>query len=338
MYNRKGSLSIAGFLGCRRIYIDERSPGNDNVRSMAVKHLLLDRNVILTLSVAMGLVWADGSRWTESLILPVLVVVMTFSLTDVTRIDFASPKALLGPALLGAAMNYVVLSIVILGLTGVLIRDGSFRIGFVLIAAVPPAVAVVPFTVFLRGDVGFSLMGNIGGYLAGLLLMPLIVLWFIGPGFVDSSRLAVTMLELIVAPLIVSRLLLWSPVSRFVQPIKGAVINWSFFILSYTIIGLNREALVGDPLILVPSFAVVLGSTILLSWVVEAAGILLRIEKKVVIPLVLLATLKNYGLAGGLALTLFQRRTAMPAAVASVVMVVYIVYLDLKMRRGQRKG
>ena len=50
----------------------------------------------------------------------------------------------------------------------------------------------------------------------------------------------------------------------------------------------------------------------------------------------LLGTLKNYGIAGGLALTLFSRKTALPAAVSSVFMIVYIIWLDLKKRRMEQ--
>lgn len=50
-------------------------------------------------------------------------------------------------------------------------------------------------------------------------------------------------------------------------------------------------------------------------------------------PLVLLGTLKNFGLAGGLALTLSSRQSAMPATVSSVFMIVYIIYLDIMAKR-----
>jgi hypothetical protein len=46
----------------------------------------------------------------------------------------------------------------------------------------------------------------------------------------------------------------------------------------------------------------------------------------------LLGTLKNYGLAGGLALTLFSKETSVPATVSSVFMIVYIVWLEFKRR------
>ena len=57
-----------------------------------------------------------------------------------------------------------------------------------------------------------------------------------------------------------------------------------------------------------------------------------RLDRATLTSLVLLGTLKNYGIAGGLALTLFSRKTALPATVSSVFMIVYIIWLDFKKR------
>jgi len=59
---------------------------------------------------------------------------------------------------------------------------------------------------------------------------------------------------------------------------------------------------------------------------------MLRIESETITSLVLLGTLKNYGLAGGLALALFSKRTAVPATVSVIFMIVYIIWLGFKRR------
>ncbi|MDP3097247.1 MAG: hypothetical protein Q8M86_04815, partial [Syntrophales bacterium] len=48
--------------------------------------------------------------------------------------------------------------------------------------------------------------------------------------------------------------------------------------------------------------------------------------------LVLLGTLKNQGMAGGIALTMFSQEAALPAAVSTIVMIVYIIWLDFRKR------
>ena len=47
-------------------------------------------------------------------------------------------------------MNYVLLGNVIIGLSSLMIRSEAIWTGFVLVAAVPPAIAVIPFTGILR--------------------------------------------------------------------------------------------------------------------------------------------------------------------------------------------
>jgi len=65
---------------------------------------------------------------------------------------------------------------------------------------------------------------------------------------------------------------------------------------------------------------------------IEKAGALLRLPEKVLTSLVLPGTLKNYGLAGGLALALFSKKTSVPATVSAVFMIVYIIWLELKLK------
>jgi BASS family bile acid:Na+ symporter len=164
--------------------------------------------------------------------------------------------------------------------------------------------------------------------------MPLGALVFLGPGFVDVTKLAVIMMELILCPVIVSRLLLRIGVASRLDSIRGTITNWSFFLLTYTIVGLNRDLILGDPLSFLPVVIIALASTFLLGWGIEKAGALLHLPQKVLTSLVLLGTLKNYGLAGGLALALFSKKTSVPATVSAVFMIIYIIWLELKLRRS----
>jgi BASS family bile acid:Na+ symporter len=103
--------------------------------------------------------------------------------------------------------------------------------GFVILAAVPPAVAVIPFTFFLKGDTDFSLIGTISAYLGALLITPLMVLLFIGTSFVDHLKLMIITIELIFAPLLFARILIMTGIARLIEPIKGDITNWSFFLV-----------------------------------------------------------------------------------------------------------
>jgi BASS family bile acid:Na+ symporter len=300
-----------------------------------LRNLVQDRNVILISALTIGLLWGKGARWTEPMTLPALAIIMTFSTMGVPETIFRPLRGLLRPTMIGIVMNYFILGMVLLLLNVVLIYDEALQLGFILVAAVPPAVAVIPFTYFLKGDEILSLIGTAGAYLGALIIMPLGALLLFGPGFIDPMKLMVIMLELILLPLIASRLLLRIGLASRLDSIKGPIINWSFFLLTYTIVGLNRELILNQPLSLSPVVFIALLSTFLLGWGIEKVGRLLHVPQKVLTSLVLLGTLKNYGLAGGLALALFSKKTSVPATVSAVFMIVYIIWLEFRVRRNR---
>jgi BASS family bile acid:Na+ symporter len=295
-----------------------------------LKSFLQNRNFILILSLILGLLWGKGAQWTEGVTLPALAIVMTISTMSVPRSVFRSFRDILAPTMAGIVMNYFILGTFILGLNALLIHDEALKVGFVIIAAVPPAVAVIPFTLFLKGDNSFSLIGTIGAYLGALFIMPLMALGFLGSGLYDPFKLIVIMMELILIPLISSRILIRIKMDSFLNPVKGAITNWGFFLLTYTIVGLNRELILHNPLSLLPVAFISVASTFLLGWGIEGVGKVFRLQPKILTSLLLLGTLKNYGLAGGLALALFSKKTAAPATVSAVFMIVYIIWLEFK--------
>jgi len=300
-----------------------------------IYRLLRNRDFLLILAILLGLFWGQGARWTQNMVIPALAVVMILSTMGVSGSVFRSPRALLVPALGGLAMNYGVLGSVLFGLNAWLIREEALRAGFIIMMAVPPAIAVIPFTFLLGGDSTFSLIATIGCYLGALIIMPLITLGFLGAGFVDRVKLITIMVELILVPLIFSRILLRSGMSRRIEPFKGAITNWSFFMVTYTIVGLNRSIFLNQPLSLLPAATIALAATFLLGLVIEGTGRIFRIDSKKMISLVLLGTHKNTGLAAGLALALFSEKTAVPATVSTIFMIVYIIWLSFKRRWGR---
>ena len=225
----------------------------------------------------------------------------------------------------------------LLGLSYFMVREAAIQDGFVVLVAVPPAIAIIPFTDFLRGNTTFSLLATVACYLMALFLMPLIAVGFLGTNSFEISSLITVILALILAPLLLSRLLLWTSLAQRLEPFKGAITNWSFFLVTFTIVGLNRELFLYQPLTLAPIAIIALVSTFLLGWLIEKAGRSLRIDQPTLVSLVLLGTLKNYGIAGGLALNLFSKKTAVPATVSCVFMIVYIIWLNFKASDGPTK-
>jgi BASS family bile acid:Na+ symporter len=296
--------------------------------------LLRNRDFILILSLILGLAAGGGAPYLEPAVLPLLAVVMTLATMGVKGAVFQSPRALAIPALVGILMNFGVLGGALLGLKALLIGNEAFARGFIILAVVPPAVAVIPFTGLLQGNSSYSLVGAIGCYLAALFITPLAAVALLGTNVVQPGKLLIILLELILAPLGLSRLLLWTGASRRLEPVKGTITNWSFFLITYTIVGLNRELFLYQTLSLAPVVFIAMASTFFLGAIIQAVGKLLRLEPATVVSLVLLGTLKNYALAGGLALTLFDQSTALPAAVSTVFMIVYIIWMGFQKSRA----
>jgi bile acid:Na+ symporter, BASS family len=299
-----------------------------------INNFLRNRDIILFLALGLGLALGQYAAYTEKFVLPALGLVMTLSVLGVPSSIFRSPMVLIRPTIVAIICSYVLLGGLLVGLSRLLIQNQEIRDGFVIMAAVPPAIAVIPFTSILHGDRIFSLLGTVGSYLSALILTPLLALLLLGKGIVvHPVEIAIIVAELIILPLIISWLLQWFGWAKKIEIFKGTVINWSFFLITFTIVGLNRHLVLHQPLSLLPVFFIAVCCTFLWGEIIESFCRRLRLTQPLTISLILLSTLKNYGLAGGLALTLFSTQTSMPAAVSTIFMIIYVIWLNFKRRR-----
>ncbi len=139
-------------------------------------------------------------------------------------------------SLLGLFLNYGLLSGLIL-LLSYNLQDEALRQGFIVMAAVPPAVAVLPMTRLLQGDALLSLCSEAVSYLASLVLMPAIIFALTSQTGISLSYLVQISLALILLPALASRAAARIPINPVLP------INLGFFLVTYTVIGLNHGAL-----------------------------------------------------------------------------------------------
>jgi BASS family bile acid:Na+ symporter len=296
-----------------------------------------NRNVLLILSLVLALPAGQAAPFLEPLVLPALGLVMTLALLEVSGQEFRSARAMVLPVLVGLAMNFALNGGLVLSLSTLLSPREEFFTGFVLIAAVPPAVAVVPFTVLLHGDRTFSFLATIGCYLAALAITPLMAVGLLGTTFIHPFKIFKILLLLILLPLLLSRLLRWTHLVPRIEPIRGALTNWSFALITYTIVGLNRDLFLGQPWALLSPIAIALISTFVLGEIITRIARLAGLRRDLTISLVLLGTLKNAALAGGLALNLFNQPTAVPATVCAIFLIIYFIWLSFWHERDRTK-
>ncbi|UCC60010.1 MAG: hypothetical protein JSV02_09800, partial [Dehalococcoidia bacterium] len=114
---------------------------------------------------------------------------------------------------------------------------------------------------------------------------------------------------------------------------REPVVNWGFFLVIYTIVGLNRDILLEEPGTLLPAAAVAFVATFVLSDVVNRISKYFGVGKADRISLMLLVTRKNGGAAGAIALIFFNATAAIPVAVMTAVSVLHFVWLNWWVKR-----
>jgi predicted Na+-dependent transporter len=291
--------------------------------------LLRNNSFILTLALVAGVAVGQGAAYARGAVTPLLAVIMTLSLVGVSSDIFRGGAKLARPALLALFLNYIVLGGTLILLAFALVDDPSLRAGYVLIAAVPPAVAVIPFTYRLGGDVNFTLVGSIAGHVGAFVLTPLITYLALGASLVQPSQLLTALVQLIALPFIASRLLRRSSrIIAWLNVHRGGLVNWGFFVVVYTIIGLNRTAFLDPSSTLVTVGIVSFAGTFGLAYLVYASSRLLGAPKQQQVSYAVMAAWKNYGLAGAIALLYFGEAAALPAAVTTAFAIVNFIVLN----------
>ncbi|WP_333655439.1 hypothetical protein [Methanothrix soehngenii] len=285
--------------------------------------LIQNSTSVLILSVLLGLVLPGPAGATEALVTPALMVMMAFSLTEVDLGRDIKSSGSLKSGFLGIIINYGLLSGLIL-LLSYSLPDESLRNGFVIMAAVPPAVAVLPMTRILKGDMSLSFAGEILSYLASLLLMPLIIYLFVHQTGISPIYLLQISIVLILIPALASRLVRLIPINPVLP------INLGFFLVTYTVIGLNQGALWTDGwsvawISIARTFAVGLAVFILARF----AGL----KSSQAISLTLLGSFKNLGLAAAVSLLLVGPAAGLPAAFCVLAETAFFILLSFARSR-----
>ena len=277
---------------------------------------------ILALAVALGFLLPGPAERLERLVIPALFVMMTFSMAGI-ELRLTAVRG----AAAGFLLNYLFLSGLILLLAPAVLEEEALVLGFVVMAAAPPAVAVVPLTRLLSGDVRLALYSEALSYLGSLVLTPLIISVFAREARVGAGETAQIVLLLILLPLLASR-----EVGRL--KIDPAIpINAGLFVVTYIVVGLNSTDISTETTgVLLIAFA----RTFLSGAVVYAGATLAGIDRPQRIAYTLFASFKNLGLAATVALLLIGPRAGIPAAVCILTETSF--YILLSALAGRRDG
>jgi len=251
-----------------------------------------------------------------------LITALTLALTEI-RLTGISLRGEIRPFAVAFVWNYVVLSGLVLTFA-FLTPDPDLRAGWVVMAAVPSAIAVVPLASILRGQVRSSVVSSAILYALSLGLVPAITLAFAGRA-VPLPTLAVQTFLQIGLPLLASRVLARAPA---VQQIRNVGVNLSFFVLVTAIAGANGAAFADLGLVLSLSGAAVL-RTFGIGLGIAALATLTHRRHDQRVTWTLFGSFKNLGLTALLALSVFDTRAAIPAIVCLLFEILWLASLPL---------
>jgi BASS family bile acid:Na+ symporter len=266
--------------------------------------------------------------------MPALMITITVTLLRYPGGFFKKPRELLSSALWGNLMNYLILgNLIILG-SIFLIRDEKFWTGLVLIAAVPPAVAILPLSEKIQGDKMLTLAGFAGTYVGALILTPLIGVAFLKYIPIHYTKLIILVVALILLPLILSRLAVDRDWEAKIHRYEGIISDGCFFIVFYALAASNAQMIRQWPLEILLIFLLAFATVFLITFILMLIGRFYKVSPSTISSLLLLGTMKNYGLAGGIALYIFNPEAAVPALIFSVVMFINMIWLQCRARNN----
>ncbi len=287
---------------------------------MRFRSILENYRIMLLLGLGLGVVVGGFPAYTKEISMISLALLMTVSLSTVNLGDVRTVSH--GRDSLNMLLlNYGLLTGVILLIA--LAFTGELRLGWILMAAAPSAISIVPFTGIMKGETSKALFSTSVNYIAALVLMPVICIVMIGSS-VSIWALLTSLLLLIVLPMVASRAVRRAKPS---DSSRSIAMNLAFFVLIFAVAGSNRSAFVDEPLMVLIISVCCIGRTFGTGLLTEFALRARKVPRGERVHKVLFSSYKNLGLTATLAIALFEPRVAVPATICIVFEVMRVIFL-----------
>jgi len=254
---------------------------------------------------------------------------MTFAMTEISFANI-SARTEFRRFVISLVASYVALSGLLL-IFATVSPDSGIHDGWVLMASVPPAIAVVPITSYLHGDTRRTVVSLAFLYLIGLLLVPVITLAFTHQT-VPLTDLVLQTILLIGVPMLASR-----PLRRWgkIAEVRTSGVSISFFFLVIAIAGSTRGPLLGRPELLLPLGLFSVIRTFGIGVLVVMLGRTLRLSRDDQVALTVFASFKNLGLTVVLAFAVYGPIATLPSIVSLVCEIIWLATLPFVFQRRE---
>ena len=286
-------------------------------------NLLENSKIVFAFFILLGFIFPGFAQYLKFLLVPMVILMMTLSIKGVHlgHITKQNYKIVIKLMLI----NYFVYSPILIALSYIFINDIQYRIGFILLASVPPAASIIPLAYIYHGDIKDSILSEIASYAFALIYSPILVFIFLGENISVIHFIKILFL-IILLPMVLARIL--HRVNLGILEKKNIVINLVYGLSFYIFIGLNHKIFTTDYISLIPVASIV----ILVTFGLGSLIFFILKKKKVKhaqdILYVLFGTFKNGNSAATLAIILFSPAAAIPVAVRGLLTPFYFVYLE----------
>lgn len=287
-------------------------------------NILQNNKLVLFIAIIIAFIFPNLATGLKSLLIPLLILLMSLSIMD-THIGHITRKNIKAILKL-TATHYILFSGLILLSAFLLIKNADYRNGLIILAAFPPAIAVVPLAYVLKADVKDAVLAEIFMHISSLIIAP-IVIYLLLSVHVDILSLVKTMLLIIATPLVIARIFHHYRNDEIFTH-KREVINILFGILFYVLVGVSRDAIIANFSTLYGLFALALVLNFGLGYFIYYVLLIKKVKFVMDIVYVLFGTLKNTIGAAAVALILLGASTSIPAVVFSIIMPFYIIFLE----------
>lgn len=301
------------------------------------KNLPSFRNLFLISAMILGMLAPRGAEIFSPFLIYVLAFMMSLSLQQLSLTVFRPKPSIIRPILKGIFLNYFLFALISLPLVALFFSAKSMIFaGFVLIAISPPGVVIIPMMARMNFNINDAAIGTIGAYFFLILLFPS-VMFFYGIN-ADVMEMFWLLFYSVIVPIVASRIIRRLPIKSFTFKYQGLMIDISFFILIYVVIGMNQSFLINQYLDMIMPILVLFIALFVFTLFYMAQMHKRRIGDDLVAGNNLLYSIKNNGFSAVSAFTLFGAEAAIPSAALSVVLLVYIIVFPWLFGKSKRIG
>jgi BASS family bile acid:Na+ symporter len=287
----------------------------------------------------MGIILGDKTEVLKDSTLYVIGAILAISTSSFKFREFTPTAHNSRQMAMAILLNYVLLNVLILVPAWFFVPENIW-FGFIIIAATPPAIAIIPFTINLDGDKSFSIIGVFAANVLGIFITPGILILFLGNSGINPFEILLMMVKILILPLLFSRVLRLKPINGFIEKNRGNLVDIGFFIVATTVIGLSRDLLFENPYLLIIPAIILVTLQFGVSYLTGKVLMKFGLNRRSTLSVKMLLVIKNAGFSAIIAFNLFPNNSEVliPAAILSTLLPIYYIFESLQYKSYLKKN